>query len=243
MEISTEHSDLLLQQCLHEMFGHVAMKHIWSFMRQKYGDSILLNKKTNDCASCRISKSEQRSCLLPNHPKAEPMYIVSMDLMGPYSLSVNGGSCLMTARDASSTYGECHILKRKADATSLAIELMTRWERQSGCTAKVLRTDGGGEFKNDRLKKWCSAKGIVHEFSLLYFHEQNGLAEHFNRSVADIGKPSMQYRTASLMVEHLLKFYLDGALVSTAFVHIPSERCHKLDARAIQARVVAYLPD
>ncbi|MBW0541003.1 hypothetical protein O181_080718 [Austropuccinia psidii MF-1] len=209
MEISNEHSDLSLQQCLHEMFGHVAMKRI--------------------------------RCLLPNHAKAEPMDIVSMDLMGPYYLSVNGGSWLMTARDAGSTYGG--------------------------------RTDGGGEFKNDTLKKWCSAKGIVHEFSLPYFHEQNGLAERFNRSVADIGRTilwsSQLPRTfwgfafiwAAFTLNAIPNSLTDGRTPSemlfgrsagidrlrifgeTAFVHIPSERRHKLDARAIQARVVAYLPD
>ncbi|MBW0549639.1 hypothetical protein O181_089354 [Austropuccinia psidii MF-1] len=273
MEISNKHSYLLLQQCLHEIFGHVAMKHIQSFMRQRYGDSILLNKKTNDCASCQISKSEQHSRLLPNHAKAEPMDIVSMDLMGPYNLSVNGGSWLMTARNAGSTYGECHILKCKADATSLAIELLTRWERQSGRTAKVLRTDGGGEFKNDTLKKWCSAKGIVHEFSLPYFHEQNGLAERFNGLVADIGRTilwsSQLPRTfwgfafiwAAFTLNAIPNSLTDGRTPSeilfgwsagidllrifgeTTFVHIPSERRHKLNARTIQARVVAYLPD
>ncbi|MBW0518195.1 hypothetical protein O181_057910 [Austropuccinia psidii MF-1] len=241
MEISTQHSNLSLQQCLHEMFGHVAMK--------------------------RIRR------LLPNHAKAEPMDIVSMDLMGPYDLSVNGGSWLMTARDAGSTYGECHILKRKADATSLAIELMTGWERQSGRAVKVLRTDGNGEFKNDTLKKWCSAKGIVHEFSLPYFHEQNGLAENFNRSVADIGRTILwssqlpctfwgfAFIWAAFTLNAIPNSLTDGRTPSemlfgrstsinclkffgeTAFVHIPSEHRRKLDAHAIQAQVVAYLPD
>ncbi|MBW0536133.1 hypothetical protein O181_075848 [Austropuccinia psidii MF-1] len=255
------------------MFGHVAMKRIRSFIRQRYSDSLLLNKKTSNCASCQISKSERRSRLLPGHAKAEPMDIISMDLMGPYNLSVNGGSWLMTVRDAGSTYGECHILKRKSDATSLAIELVTRWERQSGRAAKILHTNGSGEFKNDTLKKWCNANGIVHEFSLPYFHEQNGLAEHFNRSVADIGRTifwsSQLPRTfwgfafiwAAFTVNEIPKSLTNGRTPSdmlfgwsagidrlrifgeTAFVHIPSECGHKLDAHAVQARAVAYLPD
>ncbi|MBW0542147.1 hypothetical protein O181_081862 [Austropuccinia psidii MF-1] len=179
----------------------------------------------------------------------------------------------MTARDAGSTYGECHILKHKADATSLAIALMTRWERQSGRAAKVLRTDGSGEFKNDRLKKWCSTKGIVHEFSLPYFHEQNCLAERFNRSVAEIGRTILwssqlphtfwgfAFIWPAFTLNAIPNSLTDGRTPSemlfgrsaginrlrifgeTAFVHIPSERRHKLNARTIQARVVAYLPD
>ncbi|MBW0476309.1 hypothetical protein O181_016024 [Austropuccinia psidii MF-1] len=246
MQISTKHRNLSLQQFLHEMFGHVAMKRIQYFIRQ--------------CERC--------SHLLPNHAKAEPM-----DVMGPYNLSINGGSWLMTGQDAGSSYGECHILKRKADATSLAIELLTRWKRRSGRAAKTLRTDGGGEFKNDTLKKWCNANGIIHEFSLPYFHEQNGLAERFNRLVVDIGRTilwsSQLPRTfwgfafiwAAFTLNAIPNSLTNGRTPSemlfgrsagidclrifgeTTFVHIPSKRCHKLDAHAVQARVVAYLPD
>ncbi|MBW0505141.1 hypothetical protein O181_044856 [Austropuccinia psidii MF-1] len=209
-EISTENSDLLLQQCLHEMFGNVAMKRIWSFICQ--------------------------CCLIPSHAKAKPM-----DLMGPYDLSVNGGSWLMTVQNAGSTYGECHILKCKADATSLAIELLTRWERQSGRAAKILRTDGGGEFKNDTLKKWCNTNSIVHEFSLPYFHEQNSLAERFNRLLVDIGR-------TILWSSQLPRTFWGFAFIWAAFTltngRTPSDMLFGRSAGIdrLCARVVAYLP-
>ncbi|MBW0481380.1 hypothetical protein O181_021095 [Austropuccinia psidii MF-1] len=271
--LSADNGDLSRQQCLHEMFGHVAMKHIQSFIHQRYSESNLLNKKTNYCPSCRISKSDRHSRLLPSHANAKPLDIVSMDLMGPYNLSINGSSWLMTVQDAGSTYGECHILKRKADATSLTIEPVTRWECQSGRVAKVLHTDGGGEFKNDTLNKWCNEKGIAHEFSLPYFHEQNGLDERFNRSVADVGRTLLWssklphtfwgfvFIWAAFILNEIPNSLTNGKTPSeilfrrstgihrlrifgeTAFVHIPSKRCHKLDPHAVQVKVVAYLPD
>ena len=84
--------------------------------------------------------------------------------------------------DDHSCVGWKEYLKKKSDAPDLIMALITRLETQTRKKVKITRTNGGGEFVNDKLKEWYSEKGIVHQYTNAHTPEQNGVAEHFNRT-------------------------------------------------------------
>ncbi|MBW0534032.1 hypothetical protein O181_073747 [Austropuccinia psidii MF-1] len=165
------------------------MQRLRNFLKERIGDDIgkHLNNPVDNCADCLISKSKRRSELLPTKRTTGPMDIVASDIMGPFDqANINSGQWALTIRDISSTYGECHIITTKDDAAAVLQGVIARWEVKCDRKLKVLRTDGGSEFWSKGMLHWCSMKGIMHEQSLPMNHKQNGVAERYNRSVADI---------------------------------------------------------
>ncbi|CAI7823409.1 unnamed protein product [Closterium sp. NIES-53] len=62
---------------------------------------------------------------------------------------------------------------------------MPRAQRESGHKVKVIRTDNGGEFIGADFEAVLKKKGIQHQLTVPYKHQQNGVAEHFNRTLQE----------------------------------------------------------
>ena len=105
-----------------------------------------------------------------------------MDLQGPFTASTAGYVYTLAVVDNHSHVGWKEYLKKKSDAPDLIMALITRLETQTRKKVKITRTNGGGEFVNDKLKEWYSEKGIVHQYTNAHTPEQNGVAEHFNQT-------------------------------------------------------------
>ncbi|KAH0645930.1 hypothetical protein KY284_033814 [Solanum tuberosum] len=58
-------------------------------------------------------------------------------------------------------------------------------ETQSGKKIKCLRTNNGGEYKNDLFQKNCEENGIVRHFTVRNTPQQNGVAERMNRTLLE----------------------------------------------------------
>ncbi|MBW0460388.1 hypothetical protein O181_000103 [Austropuccinia psidii MF-1] len=266
-----ESSELLVW---HRMFGHCGMRRLRNFVKDRLGVEISkqLTGNIKDCADCLVAKSLRRNTLLPTERITMPMDIVVSDLMGPFDqANLNAGRWVLTVRDVASTYGECHIIATKADAAAALQGTIIRWETKTGRQLKTLRTDGGGEFWSKGMNHWCTVKGLTHEQSLPMNHEQNGCAERFNRSIADMGRTilrSSKLDTAFWGYAFMWAAYTannipneqTGRLTPTevlfnekphleklrifgekAYVHIPKENRGKLDDRAHIGHVVMYL--
>lgn len=61
-------------------------------------------------------------------------------------------------------------------------------ENQSRKKIKILRSNNGGEYISDIFKDFCISIGIKREFSIPYNPQQNGVAEHKNRSIIELAK-------------------------------------------------------
>ena len=51
---------------------------------------------------------------------------------------------------------------------------------------KVLRSDNGGEYRNEEMKRFCKNKMIKQEFTVPHNPEQNGMAERMNRTLIEM---------------------------------------------------------
>ncbi|POV96884.1 hypothetical protein PSHT_14880 [Puccinia striiformis] len=154
-----------------------------------------------------------------------------------------------------------------------ALTTITRWETQTSSKLKILRSDNGGEFDSKKFANFLIDRGIIAERSLLYHHFQNGAAERYNRTVADMGR-SILYDsklgkqfwgyafmwsawTLNRIPNRVTRdktpyefFYgdkpqLDRTRVfgSKAFVLVAPEKRRKLDNRAIEGYVVGHLEE
>ena len=76
-------------------------------------------------------------------------------------------------------------MKSKEEAGNAVMDVITMLEHQSGLKVKRLRSDNGSEFINSTMNKFCQWNSIIHETTLPYLPQQNGIAE---RAIAIIFK-------------------------------------------------------
>ncbi|MBW0466269.1 hypothetical protein O181_005984 [Austropuccinia psidii MF-1] len=275
ISFNTDHqsvkAELMKWHCL---FGHIGLRRIRKLLGKSAPACLTGKQEIRDCEACLRAKSLRRSSLSPNERSVIPLNLVVADLMGPFDIAtIHGGRYALNIREVASTYGECHILTNKSDASTRLKEVILRWQRLSGKLLKTLQTDNGGEFNSTDFKRWLSHEGIHHERSMPFFHQQNGIAERYNRTVADMGRTILlgsglpksfwghafmwaaytnnilpnTHTGDSTPIEILFgsKRNLDRLRTfgEVAFVHIPQEKRQKLSERAIKAKVVMHLPD
>ena len=90
----------------------------------------------------------------------------------------------------------------------------------NGRKLKCLRTDNEGEFKSEEFVKFCWELGIRREYMAPYSPEQNGIAEHMNRTIQERVVSMLQHSGLSdgfwaealLMVVHIINTWPSRSL-------------------------------
>jgi len=81
-------------------------------------------------------------------------------------------------------------------------------ENQTNQRIKVLRSDNGTEFVNERLSGILWSSGIKHETTVPYSPQQNGVAERLKRTLVE--------RDRTMLMESHLNPYLWAEAIATA---------------------------
>jgi len=76
-------------------------------------------------------------------------------------------------------------LKSKEEARGAVRDVIAILECQSGLKVKRLQSDNSLEFINSTMNKFCQRNGIIHETTLPYLPQQNGITK---RAIAIIFK-------------------------------------------------------
>ncbi|UYV76936.1 K02A2.6-like, partial [Cordylochernes scorpioides] len=119
--------------------------------------------------------------------ETQTLALVHCDLMGPFNIESWGGSrFVLTIIDDASRYTRVYFLKRKGDTLEKFKEWMKEAENQTGFSLKRIRTDNGLEFCSSPWDIFTKAHGIVHERTMVYTPEQNGVAERMNRTLLNL---------------------------------------------------------
>jgi len=127
-------------------------------------------------------------------PKARAVgELLHTDVCGPIRPDTAGGSrYCMTVIDDYTRYSFVKLIARKSDVTGTLMDYINLVETQTGNKVKALRSDNGGEYTSKVLDGFLQEKGIVHEFSLPYTPQQNGVAERLNRTLLDKAIPMLE---------------------------------------------------
>jgi hypothetical protein len=181
----------------HQRLGHVRMSDLQSLVRNNSITGIKvpaskLGKHTSiKCQTCVMAKFN-RAKFKARERTEEVMHTLHSDITGPWSTpSLGGGLYVISLLDEASGNGAVSIIKSKSAGPDEIRRLILLWEAKTGKKCKVLFTDRGGEYVGTELKEWCLNRGILHYYSTPRTPQQNGRAERFNQTIANIMRSLM----------------------------------------------------
>jgi transposase InsO family protein len=253
----------------HQRLGHAggqAVKALTSSGAIKTSGSLDL------CHSCVEGKSARKSVPKVATRATRVLDEVHMDTYTMGKPTMTGKRYLVMYTDAFSGFSMGYLQSTKSAAETLENfkSFKVDMENVSGQTIKILHGDNGTEFINADFEHFCKVHGISRTDSTPYVHEQNGIAERKNRTIAGMGLSMMHaaklpwsFWGAAFMAaiytsnrcpvaRHNWKSpaeiiqgrppRLDHLRVfgCIARVHVPSENRRKTDPKTIIGRFVGY---
>ncbi|POM74849.1 Rve domain containing hypothetical protein [Phytophthora palmivora] len=225
------------------------------------------------CAACCMGK--MRADDFPRYPEklvksAGVLDLMHTDVMGPMQTKTPGGCAYVVIFiDDYSRHVTVYFMKAKSDVLSKFKIFKAALEIATGQRIKRLRSDNGGEYTGRQFKAYLNNCGIKHEKTVPYTPQQNGLAEHINRSLVEMARCMLYHEsvdkkwwaeavnTAAWIINRIpnsvtiktpyeivykTKPLLKNLKVFGAlgYAHIPNEKRRKLDAKAFKCRFMGY---
>lgn len=263
---------LLSLSDLHLRLGHASDAVITNTIKH---DAVLglssvdLHPVQDPCLSCVRSKQTRCTHSTSSSRASSVLDLLHADLMGPLPKSIGGSQYVLVIVDDYSKFSCVECIEFKSDAVDALIMHILRLERITGANLKVIRTDGGREFVNDRFKHFCVDRGVQHQTTVRYTPEQNGRVERLNRELMEktramlfhCGAPPKFWGEAIKTADRLRNLVLHAhdnktpfelmygvrpdlsrlhIFGCTAHVHVPKEKRRKLDARSETGMFVGY---
>ena len=109
-----------------------------------------------------------------------------MDLFGPTRVpSIHGERYKCSVVDEATNYQWKFFVKNKGDVAGLLIILLNQLQSDVGTQVRVIVSDNGTEFKNNRMAQYCADKGIRQIFTVPHSSIQNGAVERSHRIDSD----------------------------------------------------------
>lgn len=174
--------------------------------------------------SCTGGCLDAKASALPFKPSVtrskHVIQTLHMDVCGPMSPAAwDGSRYFLTIIDDKSRYVKVFLLRNKSEAAKNIIEFVAYAETHHfGYRVCNVRSDNGGEFTSAALEEFFRNKGIVHQLTVPYTPQQNGVAERMNRTLLEKAK-------AILHRPSLPKYLWNEAIQTAAYVHniLPSK--------------------
>lgn len=170
-------------------YKQTRLRFYWPCMNRDIG------KYVNECTVCHQHKGSTQAPLpvlqfpTPTHPWER----VSMDLLGPLNLSLNGNKYILVCIDAFTRFCELVPLPNKT-AKEVAKAFKERILDRHG-SPRVLITDNGTEFNNTLMEQLCSFYHVSKCNILPYHPASNGLSERLNRKVLNNLRVHINYQS------------------------------------------------
>lgn len=131
------------------------------------------------CEPCALGKIKRHPFAKVSAYRARQLIeLVHTNLCGPISQPSFGGSnYFMPFIDDKSRMTFTYYLRHKSQAVDMFKQFVLTSERQTGLKLKQIRTDGAGELTSAAFQEFCAQQGIVHQVTVPYSSEMNGVAE------------------------------------------------------------------
>ena len=173
----------------HNKLGHMSQKGMKKLLlKGKLPE--LKNVHFDMFEKCIMRKQKKFNFLIGGRKlKATKLESVHMNLWGPSPMASLGGSrYYITSINNYSKKVWVYFLNNKSDV----LDTFKRWkaivEIETGLRLKCLRSDNGGEYIDGGFKEYCAANGIRMEKTIPRTPQQNGVAEHMNRTIMSVPK-------------------------------------------------------
>lgn len=253
----------------HRKLGHPSYQNMY-FLKEFLPDLCIPREKCEICIRAKHSKKPFKST---EKHSDKPLQLIHMDVCGPFRKnSLGGHRYFVTFIDDFSKKVFIYTLSGKDEVFDKFKEFKAEAENQVEQQIKQIRSDNGREFKNRKFDELCKAEGIIHQTTIAYNPQQNGLAERYNRTILekvrcmllDANLPKSFWAEAAVTAVYLLNRVPKGRNVKSpnekwykrsinlrdlrifgekAFAYIPKEKRDKLEARSEECIFMGYAPN
>lgn len=257
----------------HRRLGHLGHDGMNRTQKAAAGVDFCGSREILDgCISCAEGKQSRTAFKKEDVviKTAEILELIHMDVCGPMSKSLGGAKYFLTFIDDYSRKVFVSFLSEKSAVTEAFREFKAVVEKQTGRMIKRLRSDNGTEFVNVGMKSICADAGIVHETTIPYTPQQNGVAERMNRTLVERARCMLSDADfeKSLWAEgvHHAAYLINRSVNRSigertpeeiwtggvpnlsnlqifgtpAMVHVPSVKRKKWDKKSIEMRFIGY---
>lgn len=192
MLAKNKHDGTLLKW--HQRYRHVNI-HDLKKMKMKEmvaGMNFTANSDQFSCEICAKCKVHVQPFKNSTHREKEVLGLVHSDICGPMSVeSLGGAKYFVTFTDDCTRHTETITLRNRSDVLEAFKHYKLKAEKQTGKQIKKLRTDNGKEYLSNAFKNFLKNEGIVHQLSVEYTPQQNGVAERKNRTLVEMARCMM----------------------------------------------------
>jgi transposase InsO family protein len=126
------------------------------------------------------------------HKAAENRHLAPVELIHSNIYEMNdvltkgGQRYFITMIDDASRYCYVYLLKTKDEALNCFKTYKTEVENQLEKKIKYFRSDRGSEYFSNEFDLFCAEYGIIHEMTLPYSPQSNGVDERKNHTLTDL---------------------------------------------------------
>ena len=254
----------------HRRLAHVNCQSL-NLLKQGMAKGINFNSKIMDtCVTCAEGKQQKQPFKNKGSRANELLELIHSDLCGPMETeSFRASRYILTFKDDKSRKVFVYFLQNKTEVAEKFMEFKTLVEKQTGKHIKILRTDNGTEYVNKNFQDILKKHGIIHQTTVPYTPEQNGMAERTNRTILDKTRcllfdaklPKQYWAEAVNCAVYLMNRSPVNNLDKTpeeiwsgrkpslahlrifgtkSMVHIPKQKRHKLDPKSEEYILVGY---
>jgi len=252
----------------HCRLGHVGRKATDLLAQSKV---IKTSQVKHDfCNYCAIGKSKKLPYPRSSSKTEHPGDLIVSDVKYYPNSTWNGKKWFISFIDCHTGFSFVYLMANKSEALKCFKLFCVEFYSQHNRDIKILRTDNGTEYLNNLFKDFLLLKGIIHQLTVPYCPQQNGISERFNRTIND--------KVMTLKAQGNFSVLLWGELVETscflhnrtpnvshngktpyelwhgcqanysvlrvigcdAFCHVPTELRKGLESKAVQCIMVGY---
>ena len=117
---------------------------------------------------------------------SERLELIHSDIYDLKFIQMRGGKkYFLTLIEDCTRYCYVYLLRSKDEALEMFQHFKNEVENQLDRKIKVIRSDRGGEYEAP-FGDFCSQNGIIHQTTAPYSPQQNGIAEHKNRTLKEM---------------------------------------------------------
>jgi len=191
-EIIAVAKEVLTPEQFHRRMGHVSIKTTCKLVDGKHVLGVRLDGTPDPdkffCESCVYAKATRKPVPKKREGDRAQNFAdeIHSDLWGKAPIESKGGKRYwITFTDDKTRLTWLNLLHKKSEAFKSYKTFEALVETQFGRRIKVLNIDRGGEYLGANFDAHCKAKGIVKKLSVHDTHQEAGVSERRNRTIAE----------------------------------------------------------
>ncbi|GKB91258.1 putative ribonuclease H-like domain-containing protein [Tanacetum coccineum] len=176
----------------HRRLGYINFKTMNKLVKGNLVRGLPSKLFENDqtCVACQKGKQHRTSCKSKTENSISlPLHLLHMDFFGPTFLKIlKKKMYFLVVTDDYSRFMWVFFLATKDETSDILKSFITRIENLVYHKVKVIRCDNGTDFKNREMNQFCKMKGILRQFSVARFPQQNGVVNRRNRTLIEAAR-------------------------------------------------------